>query len=102
MRQDWSILYTMQNYSIAEMQAHPSQVLEQAATQPILLTEGTKPSYVILSAQGYQQLLERLEALENAALGQLAESALQTSRMVGAETFTAELYRLAALEPDHP
>lgn len=92
----------MQNYSITEMQAHPSQVLEQAAVEPILLTEDAKPSYVILSAQDYQQLLTRLEALENAALGQLAETALKTSHMVGAETFTAELYRLAALEPDQP
>jgi hypothetical protein len=51
---------------------------------------------------GYQQLLERLEALENAALGQLAETALQTSRMVGSETFTRELYRLASLETNQP
>lgn len=92
----------MQNYSIAEMHAHLSQVLEQAALEPILLSEGAKPSYVILSAQGYQQLLERLEALENAALGQLAKNALETSRMVGSETFTAELNRLIALELDQP
>lgn len=90
----------MQNYSITEMQDHPSAVLEQAAFAPILLTESTKPSYVIMSAQGYQQLLDRLEALENAALAQLAEIALQTSQMVGSESFTAELHRLAALEPD--
>ncbi|HEY9625255.1 MAG TPA: type II toxin-antitoxin system Phd/YefM family antitoxin [Crinalium sp.] len=89
-------------FSIAEMQAHPAQVLEQAAVEPILLTQDTEPSYVILSIQGYQQLLERLEALENAALGQLAETALQTSHMVGSETFTRELYRLASLEPNQP
>ncbi len=90
----------MQNYSITDMQAHPSEVLEQAAFAPILLTESAKPSYVIMSAQGYQQLLDKLEALENAALGQLAEIALQTSQMVGSEPFTTELRRLAALEPD--
>lgn len=59
----------MQNYSIAEIQDRASEVLEQAAIAPIVLTAGSKPNYVIMSAQGYQQLLERLEALEDTISG---------------------------------
>jgi hypothetical protein len=39
-----------------------------------------------------------LARLEDLTLGQQAQTALATSRMVGVETFTSELQRLAALE----
>ena len=87
-------------------QTEPTLTLQQAIDlveslpldDPILLTEESKPGYVIMSAQSYQQLLDRLNNLEDNALGQLAEIALQNSKMVGAETFTAELQRLASLD----
>jgi ABC-type Zn uptake system ZnuABC Zn-binding protein ZnuA len=50
-----------------------------------------------MSAQNYQQLLERLTALQDHALGQLATAALQNSQMVGSESFTVELQHLAGL-----
>ena len=88
----------MQRYSLAEIRDRQDELLQQAAHEPILLTEESKPGYVIMSAQSYQQLLDRLNNLEDNALGQLAEIALQNSKMVGAETFTAELQRLASLD----
>jgi PHD/YefM family antitoxin component YafN of YafNO toxin-antitoxin module len=88
----------MESYSLAEIRTRQTEVLEQAAVEPVLLTEEAQPSYVIMSAQNYQQLLDRLSELEDRALGQLADIALRDSQMVGSENFTAELKRLAALD----
>ncbi|MBW4539968.1 MAG: prevent-host-death protein [Myxacorys chilensis ATA2-1-KO14] len=88
----------MQSYSLREVRGLQDEVLEKATVEPILLTEESKPGYVIMSAQNYQQLLDKLTALEDRALGQLAETALKNSQMVGVETFTAELQRLASLD----
>ncbi len=48
----------------------------------------------------YEQLINRLAQLEDLAIAQQAQTALSTSRMVGAETFTAELKRLTELDGD--
>ena len=47
-----------------------------------------------------EQLINRLAQLEDLVIGQQAQTALSSSQMVGAETFTAELKRLAALDSD--
>lgn len=88
----------MQSYPLKEIRDRQTELLEQAAIEPILLIEGSQPKYVVLSAQEYQQLIVRLSNLEEIAFGQLAETALQKSSMVGSEAFTTELHRLAALE----
>lgn len=89
----------MQSYPLAEMgDARLKEVFEQAIVEPVLLTEESQPSYVILSAQNYQHLIQRLGELEDLLLGQSAEDALGRSQTVGTETFTAELERLAALD----
>ncbi|MBD2089522.1 prevent-host-death protein [Microcoleus sp. FACHB-1515] len=89
----------MQSYPLAELgDARLKEVFEQAIAEPVLLTEESQPSYVILSAQNYQQLIQRLSELEDRLLGQSAKDALGRSHMVGTETFTAELERLAALD----
>ncbi len=51
-----------------------------------------------MSVENYEQLIDRPDRLEDLAIGQQAQSALSTSRMVGSEIFTAELQRLAALD----
>jgi PHD/YefM family antitoxin component YafN of YafNO toxin-antitoxin module len=89
----------MQHYSLSEMRDRAAEILKQAAIAPILLTAEATPDYVILSAQDYQQLLDRLDALEDAMLGQLAETARNTSSLVGTEAFTTELHRFATLDP---
>ena len=85
----------MQSYSLTEIQERQNEVLKQATIEPVLLLEESRPGYVILSAHSYQQLIERLSELEDLVLGQLAETTLKTSRLVGAETFTTELQHLA-------
>jgi PHD/YefM family antitoxin component YafN of YafNO toxin-antitoxin module len=80
------------------MGARSSEVFEQAAVEPVVLTEASKPEFVIMSVQNYQQLLDRLTELEDRLLGQLAEDALQQSAMVGSEVFTAELEKLVEFE----
>ncbi len=52
---------------------------------------------MLLSIHDYRQLIERLDSLEDRALGKLAELARNQSQMVGTETFTTELKRLVAL-----
>ncbi|BAY28205.1 prevent-host-death protein [Nostoc carneum NIES-2107] len=88
----------MQQFSITEIQNIHSEVLNQAAVEPVLLTAESQSSYVIMSVEKYEQLMNRLTQLEDLILGQQAQTALANSRMVGTETFTAELKRLAALD----
>ncbi len=59
------------------------------------LGAGDRPSHVILSASAYQQLISRLEELEENSLNIAAETALNQSSMVGSEEFTATLEKLA-------
>lgn len=49
---------------------------------------------MIISVENYEQLINRLAQLEDLIIGQQAQTALSNSRMVGTETFTAELKRL--------
>ena len=94
------IVGIMQSYTLTDVQNRQGEVFDRAAVEPVLLTEESRPSYVILSVHDYQQLIERLATLEDCVLGQMAEAALQNSRMVGTETFTAQLKRLAVLDSD--
>lgn len=88
----------MQRFSLTEIQNTHSEVLTQAAVEPVLLTEESQPSYVIMSVESYEQLMKRLAQLEDLIIGQQAQTALSNSRMVGTETFTSELKRLASLD----
>ena len=88
----------MQNFSVTEIQNTHSEVLSRAAVEPVLLTTESQPSYVIMSVKNYEHLINRLSQLEDLVFGQQAQAALSTSRMVGTETFTAELKRLVAMD----
>jgi prevent-host-death family protein len=88
----------MQHFSVGEIQNPDSEVLNQAAVEPILLTKESQPSYVVMSVESYEQLINRLAELEDLIIGQQAQAAISNSRMVGTETFTAELERLAVLD----
>jgi len=98
--------FVMQSYPLAEVgdpgrisfATRSSEVFEQAAVQPVVLTEALKPEFVIMSIQNYQQLLDRLADLEDRLLGQLAAEALQHSQMIGSAAFTAGLEKLAEFE----
>ena len=88
----------MQVFSVTEIQDTHGEALHRAAVEPVLLMTESQLSYVIMSVENYEQLIDRLDRLEDLAIGQQAQSALSTSRMVGSEIFTAELQRLAALD----
>jgi prevent-host-death family protein len=92
----------MQQFSIEEMRERSQDVLESATSEPVILVNQSQPSYVVLSIQNYQQLLDRLMELEDHALGQLAELALQNSSMTGTEAFVAELQQFATLDESAP
>ena len=62
---------TMQCFSITEIQNTPSEALHQAAVEPVLLTAESQPSYVIMSIDNYEDLINRLARLEDLAIGQM-------------------------------
>ncbi|MEG3845263.1 type II toxin-antitoxin system Phd/YefM family antitoxin [Microcoleus sp. herbarium14] len=85
----------MQSYTLAEVCNPQGTVFNRAAVEPVLLTDKSQPSHVIMSADTYQRLIERLMELENMLLGSSVKSALSQSQMVGTETFVETLKQLA-------
>jgi prevent-host-death family protein len=85
----------MISYSLTETRNRHGEVFDLAAVEPVLVTKQKRPSHVILSASAYEQLIARIEELEDLKLGQIASTALNKSSMVGNEEFTATLKKLA-------
>jgi prevent-host-death family protein len=85
----------MQTYTLTDARNKHGEVFDKAAIEPVLLTKQSRPSHVILSAETYQQLIDKLKELEDLVLGQAAETALSQSKMVGTETFTSALEHFA-------
>jgi PHD/YefM family antitoxin component YafN of YafNO toxin-antitoxin module len=85
----------MQSYTLAEACNPQGTVFNRAAVEPVLLTDKSQPSHVIMSADTYQRLIERLMELEDMLLGKAAKSALSQSQMVGTQTFVETLKQLA-------
>ncbi|MEH1937284.1 MAG: type II toxin-antitoxin system Phd/YefM family antitoxin [Nostoc sp.] len=85
----------MQIYTLTDARNKHGEVFDKAATEPVLLTKQSRPSHVIISAESYQKLINRLEELENMVFGQAAEVALSQSKMIGTDAFTSALEHLA-------
>lgn len=85
----------MQTYTLTDARNKHGEVFDKAATEPVLLTKQSRPSHVIISAESYQKLINRLEELEDMVFGQAAEVALSQSKMIGIEAFTSALEHLA-------
>jgi prevent-host-death family protein len=85
----------MQTYTLTDARNKHGEVFDKAAIEPVLLTKQSRPSHVIISAESYQKLINRLEKLEDMVFAQAAEVALSQSKMVGTETFTSALEHLA-------
>lgn len=85
----------MKSYTLTQTRNQHGEVFDRAIIEPVLVTKQKRPSHVILSAETYQQLVRRLEELEDLKWGQAAETALKESPMVGSEEFTATLKKLA-------
>lgn len=84
----------MQSYTLKDTWDHYQEVFKKAITEPILVTQQSQSSHVIMSAEAYGQILKRVEILEDMVLGKAAEIALKESQMVGKETFTSTLESL--------
>jgi len=85
----------MQTYTLTDARNKHGEVFDKAATEPVLLTKQSRPSHVIISAESYQKLINRLEDLEDMVFSQAAEVALSQSKMIGTEAFTSALEHLA-------
>ena len=88
----------MEKYTFTDIQKRQEEVFNKAAIEPVLLIERSRPSHVIMSAETYQQLMEKLAELEDAIWGKAAEAALKNSKMVGSDKFTETLKKLANVE----
>jgi PHD/YefM family antitoxin component YafN of YafNO toxin-antitoxin module len=82
---------------LCDYQYVATHVFCQEKEESILLTAESPPSYVVVSIENYEHLIDRLTRLEDLAIGQQAQTNLATSSMVGTKIFTAELQILAAL-----
>ncbi|MEH2168278.1 MAG: type II toxin-antitoxin system Phd/YefM family antitoxin [Nostoc sp.] len=89
------VTITMQTYTLTDARNKHGEVFDKAAIEPVLLTKQSRPSHVIISAESYQKLINRLEELEDMVFGQAAEVALSQSKMIGTEAFTSALEHLA-------
>ena len=89
------MLIVMKTYTLTQTRNQHGEVFDKAQVEPVLITKQKRPSHVILSAQTYQQLISRLEELEELNLGKTAKTALNESKMVGSEEFTAILEKIA-------
>ena len=89
------MLIVMKTYTLTQTRNQHGEVFDKAQVEPVLITKQKRPSHVIISAQTYQQLISRLAELEELNLGKTAETALNESKMVGSEEFTAILEQIA-------
>jgi prevent-host-death family protein len=85
----------MNVYSLSQTRNKHGEVFDKAQVEPVLVTKQKRPSHVILSAQAYQKLIDRLEELEDRQLGETADKALNQSELIGSEAFTAALEKLS-------
>ncbi|BAZ83416.1 MAG: type II toxin-antitoxin system Phd/YefM family antitoxin [Sphaerospermopsis kisseleviana] len=58
----------MQTYTLTDARNKHGEVFDKAAVEPVLLTKQSRPSHVIISADSYQKLLDRIQELENLLL----------------------------------
>jgi prevent-host-death family protein len=85
----------MKIYTLTETRNRHGEVFDRAAIEPVLVTKQQRPSHVIMSATTYEQLIKKLEELEDLSLGQMAKEAFDKSQMVGVDKFTTALKHLA-------
>jgi prevent-host-death family protein len=90
-----NIYPAMKTYTLTETRNRHGEVFDRATVEPVLVTKQQRPSHVIMSVDTYEQLIARLEALEDRDLAQMVKEALDKSEMVGVDKFTTALKQLA-------
>ena len=82
-------------YTLTQTRNQHGEVFDKAQIEPVLITKQKRPSHVILSAEVFQQLLTRLEELEDRQLIETADTVLSQSSLVGTDAFVQALKKLA-------
>ncbi len=85
----------MNIYTLTQTRNQHGEVFDKAQIEPVLITKQKRPSHVILSAEVFQQLLTRLEELEDRQLIETADTVLSQSSLVGTDAFVQALKKLA-------
>jgi prevent-host-death family protein len=85
----------MKTFTLTDARNHPGKVFDQASIEPVLLTKKDRPTHVVMSAQAYEQLTERLALLEDLVWGKTAETAVQQSSVPDTDIFMSALRQLA-------
>jgi PHD/YefM family antitoxin component YafN of YafNO toxin-antitoxin module len=86
---------TMQTYNLIDAPNKHGEIFDQAAIEPVLLTQESQPSYVIFSVELYEKMINQIQELEDRLLLEKAKTAINESQMVGTEAFTSALESLA-------
>ena len=82
-------------YTLTQTRNQHGEVFDKAQIEPVLITKQKRPSHVIISAEVFQQLLTRLEELEDRQLIETADTVLSQSSLVGTDAFVQALKKLA-------
>ncbi|MBW4505814.1 MAG: type II toxin-antitoxin system Phd/YefM family antitoxin [Scytonematopsis contorta HA4267-MV1] len=90
----------MQSHSIKEAIEKQYKIFDKTADDPVFLTQESKPSHVLLSADAYQQLLNRLEELENILLTEAANNDDNETKLVLSERDSKHLISVMENPPE--
>lgn len=85
----------MYAYPLTQARDQDSEVFERALVEPVWITQQEQPSHVVLSAAIYNQLIAKIEQLEDELWGRAAKLAPQESELVGSDLFRATLEEFA-------
>jgi PHD/YefM family antitoxin component YafN of YafNO toxin-antitoxin module len=75
----------MNTYSLVDVRNKLGEVFKLAATKPVVLTEKEIPSHVLISFKQYQEILDRLNGLEDRSWGKKGFRGISTQG--GSERF---------------
>lgn len=85
----------MKSYSLTDVCHLQLEVFEQAIIEPVIVTQQSRPSHVLMSFETYEKLVERVTELEDLIWAEKAQENINNSSFVGQEKFTVELQRFA-------
>jgi len=85
----------MVTFTLSDARNRHGEVFDRAIAEPVLLTKNARASHVVLSAVLFEQMVARLQELEDRRWASDAELARSESPRVGGEAFEAALKRLA-------
>jgi prevent-host-death family protein len=89
----------MPTFTLTEARNHHGEVFDRAFAEPVILTKNGRPSHVVLSADLYGALTQRLAELEDQLLGEKATEALSGEKRVGSTRFTNALRKMTDARP---